>query len=123
MSLFRWFRRASKPPRGIHYNEEEARWAEARFEAERRPFAAYAAHLLCEQLGVKLADLEPARAFGTDLRVDMGEWIELFVALKEDLGLEEPNPGCSRPIDTVADLVEYLHTCLRLSEGSDAKPS
>ena len=123
MNLFRWFQRAPKGPRGIHYGEADARWAETRFDADRRPFAAYAAHLLCEQLGVQLADLEPGKTFGTDLHVDFAEWIELLLALKTDLGLEEPDPGCSRPIDTVADLVEYLHTCLRLSDGSSAKPS
>ncbi len=123
MNFFRWFRRAPKPPRGIHYNAAEARWAEKYFDESRRPFAAYAAHLLREQLGFPLVKLEPARNFGTDLRVDLGEWVKLFVVLKEDLGLEEPDPGCARPIDTVADLVEYLHTCLRLSDGSAAKPS
>ena len=123
MNLFRWFRRPSKSPRGIHFGEDDARWAETRFDVERRPFAAYVARLLCEQLGLKLSELEPAKTFGTDLHVDFAEWVEVLLALKADLGLEEPDPGCARPVDTVADLVEYLHTCLRLSEGSSAKPS
>ena len=109
-----WSRRPPSP-RGIHFGEAAARWAEPRFNAELRPVAAYVADVLCEHVGLTFAELEPQSVLITDLRIDE-ETPEFIMALEEDLGFAISDADCLT-LNTISELVSYLYARLQSASG------
>jgi len=92
---------------GRHRTYTAQRWASTRFPAHLQPIAAYVADLLCDQVGVKISEIEPQMTFTVDLRMDE-ETVEFVMALEEGLEISIPDEDCGA-LKTVADLVEYIY--------------
>ena len=95
-------------PRGFHYDQSAAQWARPHFPEPQRRIAAYVAQLIHEQLGVDIADLEPATHFVNDLGMDDLEPLELLMAVESDLAITISEEDAER-LATITGLIEYLH--------------
>jgi acyl carrier protein len=113
MGLFR-----SRKSRGVHFGAAAAQWAESRFSPELQPVGAFVADLLCEQLGVGFAQLEPQTRFTEDLDMTELEPVEVVMALEEELGIKIPDDDAPR-LSTISDLVRYLYDRLQKNEQRD----
>jgi acyl carrier protein len=115
-----WYRFHPRTPTGVRFSAAAEAWAESRFSAELRPMAAFVADLLCEQLGIALAPLEPQSRFTEDLSMDDLEPVEVVMALEEELGIDIPAED-SEHIPTISELVHYLHHRVNASK-EDVRP-
>jgi acyl carrier protein len=85
-----------------------SRWAQSRFAPPLHHVAETVADIVCEQLGVGLAQLEPHTTFFGDLGADELEPDEIVMALEEEFQIEISDEDAER-IETISDLVAYIH--------------
>ena len=63
--------------------------------------------LVCEQLGVKEAEVTPEASFVEDLGADSLDTVELVMALEEEFETEIPDEEAEK-ITTVKEAIDYI---------------
>ncbi len=107
MKLLRWLFGRSRSPRGLHYGEEAARWAEGYYPKAMQPVAAYVVDLLCVHAGRPISGIKPGMYFVDDLGMDDLEPVEFLLAIEEGLSVKIEEEE-AKYLQTVAVLIEYL---------------
>jgi acyl carrier protein len=85
-----WYRYHPRKSLATHPSPAAQDWAAARFSPEQRLVAAVVAQLLCEQLSVGFAQLEPHTRFIEDLDMTDLEPVEVVMAIEEEFKIEIP---------------------------------
>ena len=63
--------------------------------------------IICEQLGVKEADVQPSASFVEDLGADSLDTVELVMALEEEFETEIPDEEAEK-LTTVQESIDYI---------------
>lgn len=63
--------------------------------------------IVCEQLSVEPAQVQPAASFQADLGADSLDTVELVMALEEEFSIEIPDEAAEK-IGTVQDAVDFI---------------
>ena len=63
--------------------------------------------IVCEQLGVKEADVQSTSSFVEDLGADSLDTVELVMALEEEFETEIPDEEAEK-LGTVQDAIDYI---------------
>ena len=90
---------------------EADRWAVTHFAETKRSTASRVVRLLVEQTGLPLADFTAASRFIEDMQLVDLDSVELVMAVEEEFAMDIPGADAER-LNTVTDLVDYLHTRL-----------
>ncbi|MFC3151589.1 acyl carrier protein [Litoribrevibacter euphylliae] len=63
--------------------------------------------IVCEQLAVKIEDVNPSSSFVDDLGADSLDTVELVMALEEEFETEIPDEEAEK-LTTVQDAIDYV---------------
>ncbi|MDB5345269.1 MAG: hypothetical protein JWP89_3646 [Schlesneria sp.] len=91
-------------------------WAVEHFPAEQHELAICVVHVLIEYLHVRLDDIKATTRFIQDLQMDDLEPMEVLTALEAAFAISIP-VNETWNLETVSDLVQYLHAKVRADES------
>lgn len=105
--------RRSAPPMYV----DASQWAAASFPMELNDIASRVADILVEELNVPLSDLRANTQFVADLKMTDLEPVEVLMEVEKEFHISIPPEDWQR-LETIADLVHYLHPRVHTRAGS-----